>query len=143
VCLSFEALPDRRELPWMQLRDLIMKTILIVDDSTTIRRILQEALSSEDYIVLEAKDGHDALTKLETTIPDAVVSDIHMPDLNGLELVSRIREDERLKALPVLVLTTEREKEFKQRAREAGATAWLAKPFDDDVLLTALRRLIG
>lgn len=120
-----------------------MKTILVVDDSKTIRRILHEALIQENYAVLEASNGHDALAFLANTVPDVVVSDIHMPDINGIDLVRLIRADKRLKALPILILTTEDESVFKVQARTAGATAWLAKPFADAVLHTALKRLMA
>ncbi|NTB87519.1 response regulator [Agrobacterium tumefaciens] len=121
----------------------MMKTILIVDDSKTIRQMLRNALKNEPYTIVEASNGREGLTIVQTSTPDAVVSDIHMPDVDGITFISSVRSDPRLKALPILVLTTEDESLFKERARAAGATAWLQKPFKDKTLQQALKRLFG
>ena len=120
-----------------------MKTILIVDDSKTIRRLLRKALRNEPYWIAEASNGREALTIIQTTIPDAIVSDIHMPDVDGISFISSVRSDSRFKALPILVLTTEHDSVFKERARAAGATAWLQKPFEDITVPSALARLLA
>ncbi|MFK4259619.1 response regulator [Agrobacterium tumefaciens] len=119
-----------------------MKTVLIVDDSITIRKMLHRALK-RDYAILEASDGREALRVIQGIVPDAVVSDIHMPDVDGISFIASVRSDPRFKALPVLVLTTEDESEFKQRARAAGATAWLQKPFEDITVQKALKKMLG
>lgn len=119
-----------------------MKTILIVDDSKTIRQMLRRALKAE-YAILEASDGREALSVIKGIVPDAVISDIHMPDVDGITFIASVRSDPGLKNLPILVLTTENEKEFKQRARAAGATAWLQKPFDDVTVQLALEKMLG
>lgn len=120
-----------------------MKTILIVDDSKTIRQMLCKALKNEHYRVVEASDGREALCIVQSMVPDAVVSDIHMPDVDGISFISSVRSDQRFKAVPILVLTTEDEFEFKERARVAGATAWLQKPFEDITVQQALKKLLS
>jgi len=119
-----------------------MKTILIVDDSKTIRQMLRRALKA-DYAILEASDGREALSVIKGIVPEAVISDIHMPDVDGITFIASVRSDPALKNLPILVLTTENEYEFKQRARAAGATAWLQKPFDDVTVQLALEKMLG
>ncbi|OMP68923.1 hypothetical protein BV900_27940 [Agrobacterium tumefaciens] len=125
------------------IRAQVTKTILIVDDSKTIRQMLRQALKNEHYRIVEASDGREALAIVRATIPDAVVSDIHMPDVDGISFISSVRSDPRLKALPILVLTTEGESVFKERVRTAGATAWLQKPFEDITVQQALKRLLA
>lgn len=120
-----------------------MKTILIVDDSKTIRQMLRRALKNEHYRIVEASDGREALVVVQSTIPDAVISDIHMPDVDGISFISSVRADPRLKDVPILVLTTENGIVFKERARAAGATAWLEKPFEDITVQRALERLLA
>ncbi|KIQ05582.1 Fis family transcriptional regulator [Agrobacterium tumefaciens] len=121
----------------------VVRTILIVDDSKTIRQMLREALKDEHYAIVEASDGREALIIIQALIPDIVISDIHMPEVDGISFITSVRSDPRLKALPILVLTTEDESPFKERARAAGATAWLQKPFKDITLQRALKRLIA
>jgi two-component system chemotaxis response regulator CheY len=117
------------------------KTILTVDDSATIRDMLRATLSDLGYRVVQAVDGLDALAVLETELPDAVITDINMPRMNGIELVGRLREDTRLRNTPILVLTTETDPLWKTQARAAGATGWIMKPFDPTKLADAIRRV--
>jgi len=118
-----------------------MQTVLIVDDSKTIRRILADTLRGK-YKMLEAANGLEALKLLSQTVPDALITDLHMPVKNGIDLVRSVRQDPSLTAVPILVLTTESDRRFKEMARIAGATAWLQKPFDDEHLLSALRHML-
>jgi len=120
-----------------------MKTILIVDDCRTIRQLICNALRELNYTLIEAENGHEALTWLATKTPDAVITDIHMPVIDGIRLVEAIRDNCRLKLLPVLILTTEQDQQFKERARRAGATAWLTKPFQDDLLAQGIKHLLN
>lgn len=120
-----------------------MLTILTVDDSPTIRRLLAGTLGGFGYQVEQAEDGVAALEKLQERKPDLVITDINMPRLDGFGLISAIRAEDRLAGMPILVLTTESSEEKKAQARAAGATGWIVKPFDPVKLDTAIRRVVG
>lgn len=107
-----------------------MSTVLIVDDSVSVRAMLRRTLSDAGHAVREAKDGIEALAALGAEVPDVVITDVNMGEMDGITLVRRIRERFPRAVLPVLVLTTEAGDELKARGREAGATGWLVKPFE-------------
>jgi two-component system chemotaxis response regulator CheY len=117
------------------------KTILTVDDSRTIRDMLAVTLTAAGYDVVQAEDGVEALERLRDTRPSAIVTDINMPRMDGFELIEEVRRDSAHKGTPILVLTTESEPERKARAKQAGATGWIVKPFNPEKLLEALRRV--
>ena len=117
------------------------KTVLTVDDSRTIRDMLRVALSEAGYRVVQAEDGVEGLALLETEVPDAIITDINMPRLDGFGFIEGVRRDERFRATPILVLTTESEPAMKDRARAAGATGWIVKPFNPEKLTASLRRV--
>ena len=117
------------------------KTILTVDDSRTLRDMLRLTLAASGYRVVQGVDGLDAVDVLRTEAPDAIITDINMPRLDGFGLIERVRADPRHRATPILVLTTESEPGLKARARAAGATGWIVKPFDPARLADALRRV--
>lgn len=117
------------------------KTVLTVDDSRTMRDMLRLALSGSEYRVVEAVDGLDGLQVLEAEGADVIITDINMPGLDGFGFIERVRLDERHQGTPILVLTTESAPEMKARARAAGATGWIVKPFDPEKLKSALRRV--
>ncbi|HEY5236862.1 MAG TPA: response regulator [Rhizomicrobium sp.] len=117
------------------------KTILTVDDSVTIREMLFAALSDLGYRVLQAVDGIDGLASLRDEEPDVIVTDINMPRLDGIGFIKHVRKDQRYCGTPILVLTTESDPDCKARAREAGATGWIQKPFDPAKLAEAIRRV--
>ncbi len=117
-------------------------TVLTVDDSRTMRDMLQLALSQAGFNVVQAVDGVDGIEKLETSAaPDVIVTDINMPRLDGFGFIERLRQDPRWRATPILVLTTENDPGKKARAREVGATGWIVKPFNADKLVDAIRRV--
>ena len=116
-------------------------TILTVDDSRTMRDLLRLALTQRGYRVLQAVDGLDGLETLETGEPDVIITDINMPRLDGFGFIERVRKEERYRATPILVLTTESGPEMKERARRAGATGWIVKPFDPEKLSAAIRKV--
>ena len=118
------------------------KTILLVDDSESIREAVGFMLRQAGYIVCEACSGVDALNFFDGRSFHLLLTDYHMPEMNGLELISRIRQMNLYKYLPVLVLTTEHQKEMIMAAKQAGATGWLNKPFEQQKLLQTVRRLI-
>ncbi len=116
-------------------------TILAVDDSRTIREMLGHTLRQAGYQVITAEDGMHGLEVLQTERPDVIVTDINMPRLDGFGFIEAVRSEGPSKATPILVLTTESEPEKKARARAAGATGWIVKPFDPVKLVEAIRRV--
>ncbi|MFT6074703.1 MAG: two-component system chemotaxis response regulator CheY [Yoonia sp.] len=115
--------------------------ILAIDDSRTIREMLRMALCAAGFDVHLASDGQEGVEILEKVHPDVVITDINMPRMNGFEVIEAIRSGGGLRALPILVLTTESAQDLKDRARNAGATGWIVKPFDDAKLISAIRRI--
>jgi two-component system chemotaxis response regulator CheY len=117
------------------------KTILTVDDSRTMRDMLMIALADAGYNVIQAVDGVDGLETLEAQGADIVITDINMPRLDGFGFIEGMRARPEHRSTPVLVLTTESDAAKKQRARDAGATGWIVKPFDPVKLVDAVRRV--
>jgi two-component system chemotaxis response regulator CheY len=117
------------------------KTVLTVDDSRTMRDMLMIALSGAGYSVVQAEDGVHGLEVLEGTTPDVIITDINMPRMDGFGFIENVRLDKRLRGVPILVLTTESDQAKKDRARAAGATGWIVKPFDPMKLSDAVRRV--
>ena len=117
--------------------------ILAIDDSATMRALLAQALGNGDFTVTLAEDGVEGLEKLDATDPHLVITDINMPRLDGFGVIEGIRGSPGHQALPVLVLTTESSSDMKDRARRAGATGWIIKPFDDLALIGLIRRVLG
>ena len=109
--------------------------ILVVDDSLTVRKITGRLLERAGYRVATAKDGVDALEKLVDTIPDVVLADIEMPRMDGFDLVRNMRNDPRLKALPVIMITSRTAEKHRAYAREIGVDHYLGKPYDEEQLL--------
>ena len=118
-----------------------MKTVLTVDDSRTMRDMLMMALKDAGYNVIQAEDGVHGLETLKAQGADVVITDINMPRMDGFGFIEGMRADPAFSAVPVLVLTTESDAAKKQRAREAGATGWIVKPFDPVRLVDAVRRV--
>ena len=118
-------------------------TVLAIDDSRTIREMLNAALSGAGFSVHLAVDGQDGLDKLDETSPDVVITDINMPKLDGFGFIEGARARADCRAVPILVLTTESAADLKARARDAGATGWIVKPFDEARLISAIHRVAG
>jgi chemosensory pili system protein ChpA (sensor histidine kinase/response regulator) len=110
-------------------------TVMVVDDSLTVRKITSRLLTREGYQVILAKDGVDALEQLIDVMPDVVLSDIEMPRMDGFDLLRNIRADQRLKELPVIMITSRTAEKHRNYAMEIGANHYLGKPFDEDELL--------
>lgn len=117
------------------------RTVLTVDDSPTIRDMLASTLSEAGYRVVQARDGREGIEKLQSEAVDCIITDVNMPNLDGLDMIEQVRRDGRHKAIPILVLTTESAPALKARARKAGATGWIVKPFDPVRLMDAIRRV--
>jgi len=119
----------------------VTKTILTVDDSRTMRDMLHLALSEAGFRVVQAVDGLDGLDALDAAQADVIITDINMPRMDGFGFIEGVRANEKHRATPILVLTTESDVAKKQRAREAGATGWIVKPFNPEKLIDAIRRV--
>ena len=116
-------------------------TILTVDDSPSMRMLLRVALTERGYSVSEAEDGLAALDWLGANTPKVVITDINMPRMDGFGVIEGVRADPNHRATPILVLTTESDAAKKERARAAGATGWIVKPFNPVKLIDAVRRV--
>lgn len=115
--------------------------ILTVDDSVSMRALLKHALDGGGFDVSQAEDGQIALDWLAVNDVDVIITDINMPRLDGFGLIEQLRACQRHRDRPILVLSTESSDEKKARARRAGATGWIVKPFDAEKLIAAVRRV--
>ena len=118
------------------------KTILTVDDSASIRQMIGFTLKQAGYTVIEAVDGQDGLTKAKAQQADLVITDLNMPNMNGLELITALRQEANYKFTPILMLTTESDDSKKAAGKQAGATGWIVKPFNPDQLLKVIARVV-
>lgn len=118
------------------------KSVLIVDDAASIRATVSIALQGAGYEVIEACDGNDALSKLSGKRVNLIISDVNMPGMDGLTLLKRLREQAATKYIPVIMLTTEGGDDKKGQGKDAGAKAWIVKPFHPTKLLDAVSKLI-
>jgi len=117
------------------------KKVLTVDDSKTMREMVSFTLRGAGYEVMEAEDGVDALKVLGNGSVDLVITDINMPNMDGVTLTRQLRAKPNFKSTPILILTTEGGEEKKAAGRAAGATGWIVKPFDPVKLIDAIRRV--
>ena len=119
------------------------KKVLVVDDSAAIRQSVRFVLKENGYDVVECEDGLDALSKIDTDSFALVITDVNMPNMDGITLTGKIRAHADHKFTPILILTTEAQSGKMQEGKQAGATGWIIKPFDSDKLLGVVRKLIG
>ncbi|MFT9256809.1 response regulator [Acetobacter sp.] len=117
--------------------------VLTIDDSRTMQGMLRKALEGAGYDVIQGGDGVEGLEVLQEASPPpkVIITDINMPRMDGFEVIEAVRRLDRFKHLPIIVLTTESDPEKKARARAAGATGWIVKPFSPDSLVAAIRRV--
>ena len=120
---------------------MMSKTVLIVDDSASIRQVVNIALSDAGYNVIEACDGVDALSKLNGEKIHLIVSDVNMPNMDGITFVKELKTLPAYRFTPVIMLTTESEEEKKREGKAAGAKAWVVKPFQPQQMLAAVSKL--
>jgi two-component system chemotaxis response regulator CheY len=120
------------------------KKILVVDDSSTIRQLVATALAAAGYVVLEAADGVGGLERLREQ-PDVslVLCDVNMPRMNGIAMLTNLKAADVTAKTPVVMLTTEDDPDLVERARSAGAKAWIVKPFKSESLVATVRKLAG
>ena len=117
------------------------KTVLIVDDSASLRQVVSLSLKGAGYQVIEACDGRDALGKLGGQKVHLIISDVNMPNMDGIAFVREVKKNPSYKFTPVIMLTTEAAEEKKRLGQEAGARAWVVKPFQPEQLVNAVQRL--
>jgi two-component system chemotaxis response regulator CheY len=118
------------------------KTILIVDDSVSLRQVVAISLTGADYDVIVACDGQDAVTKLDGRKIHLMISDVNMPNMDGIAFLKAVRANPAYRFTPVIMLTTEAGEEKKKEGQAAGARAWVVKPFKPEQLLMAVSKLI-
>jgi two-component system, chemotaxis family, chemotaxis protein CheY len=119
------------------------KLIMTVDDSASVRQMVSFTLKGAGYDVLEAANGNDALQKLNGQRVAMVVTDLNMPEMDGIGLVRALRSNAAYKFIPIIMLTTESQAEKKQEGKAAGATGWIVKPFKPDQLLAVVKKVLG
>ncbi len=120
------------------------KTIMTVDDSPSVRQLVSFALKDAGYETIEAEDGQDAVRKLAAAPSvSLVVTDLHMPNMDGLQLIREIRQSSTHKFVPIVMLTTESKPEMKNEGRSAGASGWIVKPFEPPQLVGVVKKLLG
>ncbi len=120
-----------------------MAVILAVDDSTSLRQMVSYTLKEAGYEVMEAVDGVDALNAAKEKEFDLAITDVNMPNMDGITLLKELRSLPQYKHKPILMLTTEAGDEKKQEGKAAGATGWLVKPFDPETLLSVIKKVLG
>lgn len=120
-----------------------MTHILAVDDSPSMRDMVRIALTSAGFNVTQAADGHEALDIARQQAFDLVLSDVNMPRMDGIALIRALRAEQTYRHTPILMLTTESSAERKREGKEAGATGWIIKPFDPELLVATMKRVLG
>jgi len=120
-----------------------MTKILAVDDSASMRQMVTFTLKSAGFDVTDASDGDEALNIAKSQAFDVVITDVNMPNMDGISLCKELRLLPNFKFTPILMLTTESSAEKKQAGRSAGATGWIVKPFNPDQLLATVNKVVG
>jgi two-component system, chemotaxis family, chemotaxis protein CheY len=119
-----------------------MKRILTVDDSASVRQMVSFTLRKAGYEVVEAVDGKDGLAKVSSGKFDLIITDLNMPNMDGIEMITAVRKLPGYSFIPILLLTTESQAEKKDAGRKAGATGWIVKPFNADQLIAVVPKLV-
>ena len=118
------------------------KTIMVVDDSASLRQVVSIALKGAGYDVIEGCDGKDALSKLQGQKIHLIISDVNMPNMDGISFVKAVKQLPTYRFTPIIMLTTESQDAKKREGQAAGAKAWLVKPFKPELLLGAVQKLV-
>jgi len=118
------------------------KNVLVVDDSSSVRQVVGIALKSAGYDVIEASDGKDALSKLTGQKVHLIISDVNMPNMDGITFVKEVKKLANYKFTPIIMLTTESQESKKAEGQAAGAKAWVVKPFQPAQMLASVSKLI-
>jgi two-component system chemotaxis response regulator CheY len=118
------------------------KSILIVDDSASMRQLVSFALEDAGYNVTQAVDGEDAISKAVQSRAEMVITDLNMPNIDGIELIRKLREKNEYRFTPIVMLTTESQETKKQEGRQAGASGWIVKPFTPEQLIGVVKKFV-
>ncbi|MGN6135090.1 MAG: response regulator [Aureliella sp.] len=118
------------------------KTVLVVDDSSSMRQMVTFTLQSAGFEIVEGCNGRDALANSDSKAIDLVITDLNMPEMDGITLIRELRAKESFKFTPILMLTTESQAGKKQEGKEAGATGWIVKPFNPEQLLQVVQKVV-
>jgi len=121
----------------------VSKRIMTVDDSTSVRQMVSFTLKQAGYEVVEAVDGKDALSKIEGSGIHMVLTDLNMPNLDGIGLIKGLRTHQSFRFVPIVMLTTESQESRKLEGKQAGATGWIVKPFKPEQLVAVVRKVLG
>lgn len=119
-----------------------MAEILIVEDSASMRQLASFTLKSTGHSITEAVDGMDGLNKAGSKQYDAILTDMNMPQMNGIDMVAKLRAQPNYKTTPIIMLTTESSAEEKQKGKSVGVTGWIVKPFQPEKLVEAFKRIL-
>lgn len=119
------------------------KKILIVDDARLIRNVTQKALIEAGFEVVLASNGQEGLDALEEHIIDFIFLDINMPIMSGMEMIRKVRNNDKYCYIPIVMLTTERKPELQDEAKKLGVKAWLVKPFNQEKFLLVISKILG
>ncbi|MBF0428864.1 MAG: response regulator [Magnetococcales bacterium] len=119
------------------------KTIMTVDDSSSVRQMVGMTLKGAGFTVVEAVDGVDGLAKAKTNTLDMIITDLNMPNMDGIALITALRTLPNYKFVPIVMLTTESQATRKQEGKTAGATGWIVKPFKPEQLLEVIKKVLG
>ncbi|BCS53732.1 response regulator [Geobacter sp. SVR] len=119
------------------------KVIMTADDSASVRQMVCFTLKQNGYDVVEAVDGRDALAKLAGQKVDMLITDLNMPNANGLDLIKGVRSGGINKFIPIIMLTTESQDAKKSEGKAAGATGWIVKPFKPEQLIAVVKKVLG
>ncbi len=118
------------------------KMIMTADDSASIRQMVSFTLKDAGYEVVEAVDGKDALNKLDDVKINMLITDLNMPNMDGIELIKQVRAIPEFKFIPIIMLTTESQAGKKQEGKSAGATGWIVKPFKPEQLIAVIKKVL-
>lgn len=119
------------------------KTIMTVDDSASVRQMVNFTLKQSGYEIVEASNGVDALEKLKKRQIHMLITDVNMPELDGIGLVKKVRENPLYRFIPIIILTTESQGDKKREGKVAGATGWIIKPFSPDQLIAVVKKVMA
>ncbi|MBF0439896.1 MAG: response regulator [Magnetococcales bacterium] len=119
------------------------KTIMTVDDSSSVRQMVGMTLKGAGFTVVEAVDGVDGLAKAKANTLDMIITDLNMPNMDGIALITALRTLPNYKFVPIVMLTTESQATRKQEGKTAGATGWIVKPFKPEQLLEVIKKVLG
>lgn len=121
----------------------MQKCVMIVDDAKSMRGLVAMTLKNSGYHVVEASDGTDALKKIAAQKVHMIITDFNMPNMNGLELIRTLKSDSKHRFIPIVMLTMLNDEEKKRQGQQAGAKAWIVKPFKPETMVTVVKKVIG